>query len=730
MSRRDEVSVNRGRRAILAASPLLLAPAVQAKDLPPAPDGYASWDAQQLRLANGAVERILRLPTQQQPYLTTIDYRSSVAPSRFFTGHDGRYQSQSDEFRFLFDGRLYHAGSGWRLTGIVHAADGLQGKGAEVRLASSDGALEVRLQYLLYPGLPLVRKQVAVRNLGTREAALESLECECFNFEEYWPGTMSWVYSDYGRRKLLVPFSGGAQDSLVALHHPGWGEGIVLGSEAAGISKYIAAFDQGRNFKAGLAPRHAALPFRHWLVADAEYVAPQVFSIVYVDTPRFEQILNTVVPDFVRRHMGIRLSALAHKPHFVYNTWEPFGFAIDEALIRETATAAAAAGVKEFVIDDGWQDKYGDWGVDRRKFPNGLRPVMDHIRALGMKPGLWVSIGSADPGSRIFAQHPEWFSLNSKGVAYSIAEEEAINNKFSACFSTGWKDYIQRVLLDLVQQLGLEYLKLDFSVVTSPYRFDTANVGCHASGHPGHRDHAESLSRNYEPMWEVFDALHAAHPGLFIDCTFEAMGALQLIDYAMLKHAEGNWLSNFGDGGSRNDVRIRQMAWWRSPAMPATALVVGNALLDEPQFMLHLRSLAGALPMLLGDPRKLSGPQRAACRAFSSWLARMQAQYDVLGFRQDLPGFGEPQEGAWDGFQRMNTETQQGGIVGIFRHGAADIARQVRVAGLAPRALYVVRDEAGREVVRQTGRQLSTLGWRCALDQPYDGRLYEVGRIA
>ena len=33
-------------------------------------------------------------------------------------------------------------------------------------------------------------------------------------------------------------------------------------------------------------------------------------------------------------------------------------------------------------------------------------------------------------------------------------------------------------------------------------------------------------------------------------------------------------------------------------------------------------------------------------------------------FRQDLAGFGEPREGQWDGYQRINTETQSGGLVG------------------------------------------------------------------
>jgi alpha-galactosidase len=37
------------------------------------------------------------------------------------------------------------------------------------------------------------------------------------------------------------------------------------------------------------------------------------------------------------------------------------------------------------------------------------------------------------------------------------------------------------------------------------------------------------------------------------------MGGLQLIDYAMLKHAEGNWLSNYNGSNAKIDLRIRNM---------------------------------------------------------------------------------------------------------------------------------------------------------------------------
>ena len=201
--------------------------------------------------------------------------------------------------------------------------------------------------------------------------------------------------------------------------------------------------------------------------------------------------------------MGIRLSELKAKPTFVYNTWNPFKTNINEKLVMELAKAAAAAGMKEFVIDEGWQDHYGDWGVNVNKFPNGLKPVFDYIKSLGMKPGLWVSIGTASPDSKVCQAHPEWFIQDKDGKPISLVIDDP--GKYTACFSTGWNDYIKGVLKRLVTENGLEYLKLDFSVVTSPYRFDFAESGCYATNHIGHKDHAESLYVNYEPMWKLLD---------------------------------------------------------------------------------------------------------------------------------------------------------------------------------------------------------------------------------
>ena len=679
---------------------------------------FAKWTKTELTLNNGIVQRIIQLPSTEGNFFTT-SYKPVTGEFRYF-------QPTNTEFQFEVNGITYSGKGDWSLLEVKTITDSREGDGAAVTLVSSDKKIELTLKYLLYPNLPVIRKSLIVKNLGKEVVSLESVDVEKFNVTSYWATTFSCIYSDYGRRKSIGPYEGNLQDALVIVHNMDWKSGIVIGNEASGVMKRTSVFWEAPEICSGLTHKNARFPFRKWINPQESFETPQVFTMVYNNLRDPEEILNAAVPDFIRKHMGIRLSELKEKPTFVYNTWHPFEKNISEKLIMELAKAAADAGMKEFVIDDGWQDSYGDWGINKSKFPNGLKPVFDYIKSLGMKPGLWVSVGSASLESRVYKEHPEWFVLDKKGNLANLHEEAENSDKMSACFGTGWKDYIQDILLKLALENGLEYMKLDFTVVTSAYVFDHEKSGCYASNHPGHIDQHESLFTNYERMWELFDELHAAKPNLFIDCTFEAMGGLQLIDYAMLKHAEGSWLSNFGEPDELVDLRIRNMAWWRSPAMSATALVIGNPRMDDKGWETHIKSLAGALPIMLGDPRKLSPEDLKKYRANADWLQTMQTKYDIMSYRQDLPGFGEPKEGSWDGFQRINVETKTGGIVGVFRHGAIESVRKVTINGLDPVKTYQVKLMNGKLVKKSTGDELKKTGFEINLKGLYSGELYEI----
>jgi len=678
---------------------------------------FAKWTTQTLTLNNGLVERVITLPTNTGHFTTTL-YKPVIGNFNYF-------DTASTDFQFEVNGQVYSGMGNWVLKTVEKCTDATGGDGATATLTSADGKVVVAIQFLLYPNQPVIRKSLSIKNLTADTVQLESVDVEKFDITPYWAPSFSWVCHDYGRRRSIGPYDGNMQDALVTVHNADWQQGIVIGNEAAGVIKHSSAFWQGLTICSGLTHKDAPYPFRKYIAPGETFTTPQVFTMVYNNHKDPDEMLNTAVPAFVNKHLGTRLSVLQQKPTFVYNTWEPFQHNINEKLVMELAKAAAAAGMKEFVIDDGWQETNGDWEVNKKKFPNGLKPVFDYIKSLGMKPGLWISVGSATTGSKVFKQHPEWFVLDEKGKT-TFLHWPGETDEVTACFSTGWYGYMKGILMKLALEYGLDYMKLDFTVVTSPYRFGSNISGCYATDHPGHRDHNESLYSNYEQVWKLFDELHAAKPDLFIDCTFEAMGGLQLIDYAMLKHAEGNWLSNFNGPGPKVDLRVRNMAWWRSPAIPSTALVIGNPEMQDTGWLLHAKSLAGTLPIMLGDPRKLSGADLVTYRGFANWMQEMEARYGIMAYRQDLPGFGEPMEGLWDGFQRINTDTQKGGIIGVFRQGAIENKRLVTIKGLDSGKTYRVRQMDGKITAIKTGYELSTKGFSVTLGQLYDGELFEV----
>jgi alpha-galactosidase len=681
-------------------------------------NSFARWTKTELILSNGILKRTIKLPSAGGRFLT-LSYKPL----------NGAFNALSDtctDFQFEVNDIIYSGRDQWKLKDIQMISDKNEGNGASVKLISDDRRVELTLRFLLYPNSPVIRKSLVVKNLTGQLVKLQSVDVEKFEVPGYYPVTFSWIYHDYGRRRSIGPYDGDRQDALIIVHDMNREQGIVLGNEATGVLKHTSVFYETQDICVGLTHKNAAFPFCKWIEKGESFETPQVFTMVYNHQKTVDDLLNIAVPDFVRKFMGIRLSELKDKPTFVYNTWEPFFKNINEKLVMELAKAAADAGMKEFVIDDGWQDSYGDWGIDMNKFPNGLKPVFDYIKSLGMKPGLWVSIGSASPESKVYKAHPEWFVLDINGKPTSL-HSPGDKEKFTACFGTGWYDYIKGILLKLSVDYGLEYFKLDFTIVTSAYTYDHTQSGCYATNHAGHKDHNESLYTNYERLWQLFDELHAAKPELFIDCTFETMGGTQLIDYALLKHAEGDWLSNFeGAAGEKTDIRIRNMAWWRSPAIPATSLVIGNPQMQDNDWETHIKSIAGALPIMLGDPRKLSESDLKKYRVYSDWLHEMERKYGIMNFRQDLSGFGEPMEGMWDGFQRINTETKKGGIIGVFRHGAVETKRIVTVNYLDQEKTYEVKTLNGDLVATLTGKELRLKGFGIALEGLYSGDLFEV----
>ncbi|BDD01934.1 glycoside hydrolase family 36 protein [Persicobacter psychrovividus] len=654
-------------------------------------------------------------------------------------------KSKSKGFSFVLNDTEYSGFSKWNLDKVKRVKTDKTTQRVILTLKpKGEKTFKIFVNYEMYDNHPFIRKWITFENTGKEDFKIESLNVQ--DIYTSMNNTWAMVLNNYGRMKHLMKYEGDWDDPVVVIEQANSKQGMALGNEAMGILKRTAFQSEGMhdNVQVGLTHPNQDFPFRKWFKPKQSWTSPKTFIGLYHGYRDGFQMINNEVNKFVKTALKPRIYDLKEKPTFVYNTWYPFRTHISDTLIRRVAKAAAECGVKEFIIDDGWQvnahgkssirgwgENYGDWHVDQNKFPGGLKPTFDYIKSLGMKPGLWISIGSATKDSKVYQEHPEWFVQKPDGSTGNLHFQSPVDNGFySASFGTGWKDYMKETILRLVKDYGLAYAKMDLAVVTSPYVNDTKQSGSYAKDHPDYRDHNESFTVLYENMLKMFDELHEEAPELFIDCTYETTGKVHLMDYATAEHAEGNWLSNIEDPAPVGPMRVRQLAWWRSPAVPASSLVIGNLPMDTDDIDLTMKSLIGTLPIVLGDPDKLPVEKRQEMRSWADWMDQMQERFDYMSYRKDLEGFGEPREGYWDGWQRINYDTQEGGILGVFRQGAKESARMVYPSELNENATYEINlAPSGKHVITATGKELMERGFQVVINKKYGGELFEVSKV-
>ena len=104
--------------------------------------------------------------------------------------------------------------------------------------------------------------------------------------------------------------------------------------------------------------------------------------------------------------VGLAFVALAvDLPTMGWSSWNTYRVNISEELIKRQADALvdggfAAVGYKYVNIDDGWfggRDKDGRHTTNPKRFPNGLKPVVDYIHAKGLEGPYAVRVR---PGER------------------------------------------------------------------------------------------------------------------------------------------------------------------------------------------------------------------------------------------------------------------------------------------------------------------------------------------
>ena len=152
-----------------------------------------------------------------------------------------------------------------------------------------------------------------------------------------------------------------------------------------------------------------------------------------------------------------------------YTSWYNYYQNISEDIILRDLEAIGKRSdlVNTFQIDDGYQTAVGDWlSIDKKKFPNGMKPVADKIHEKGLKAGIWLAPFGAQRGSKIATEHPDWLVKNKKGKPVIVGANWGgfypldIDNQQA-------RDYIKGVFDVVLNQWGFDLVKLDFLYATA-----------------------------------------------------------------------------------------------------------------------------------------------------------------------------------------------------------------------------------------------------------------------
>jgi melibiase-like protein len=182
-------------------------------------------------------------------------------------------------------------------------------------------------------------------------------------------------------------------------------------------------------------------------------------------------------------------------------------FTVDQVI--GTLPKVREIGLEWAVLDDGWQTNEGDWRVNRRKFPRGeadMRALTERIRGAGLRPRLWWAPLAADPGSDLFAEHPDMLLLGRDGEMQKVTWW----NAWTLCPAyPPTVDYFVGLVKKFIGDWGYEGLKIDGQHLNGV-------TPCYNPAH-GHRRPEES-TEGLALFWQaVYSAAHEANADAVVE---------------------------------------------------------------------------------------------------------------------------------------------------------------------------------------------------------------------
>jgi len=281
------------------------------------------------------------------------------------------------------------------------------------------------------------------------------------------------------------------------------------------------------------------------------------------------------------------------------NTWEATYFDHDTDKLCALADAAASIGIERFVLDDGWfgerrNDRagLGDWVVSSDVYPQGLAPLISHVKSQGMDFGIWIEPEMVNRESNLVRTHPEW-------VLHPSSYEPVMARN--------------QLVLDLTNEFAFAHVFSQLDALLRDHdiafvKWDMNRPLIHASTPDG----AAGARRQTLAYYRLLDSLRAAHPHVEFESCASGGGR---IDHAVLSRAVRVWTSDCNDPLERQQIQ-RGIGMWVPNEMLGMHVGAKKSHTTGRSQSIELRAIT-ALFGWMGvecDPQKLDDHDRSVLR--------------------------------------------------------------------------------------------------------------------
>ncbi len=212
----------------------------------------------------------------------------------------------------------------------------------------------------------------------------------------------------------------------------------------------------------------------------------------------------------------------------IFNEWCSTWGNPNHTNILNTVERLAGTPTRYFVIDDGWAERpgdefqqNGDWNLNTKAFPEGLKATCSAMREQGIIPGIWFEFEVCNPGSLAFEQTAH--HLTRDGAIVEIGPRRFWD------FRDPWVvDFLSEKVIQFLKDNELGYMKVDYN--------ETLGLGCDEWGGQAPGSPGEGLRQHLEAVQSFFRKIRSELPELVIeicssgghrlDPSFLALGAM------------------------------------------------------------------------------------------------------------------------------------------------------------------------------------------------------------